>query len=174
MLSERVRRGVGRLRFQRFLTSRDWPKQLPGTCAACDGPLPGRRRRWCSDECEREFLVRYSGTVVAEQVARRDKGICAKCGMDCGWLWSEYRRIRRAAYDARASKLPGRWGPWRPSAYGMWEADHIVPVSQGGGCCGLENYRTLCLRCHKEETAALAREAAERRKDERLGMRMGL
>ncbi len=30
----------------------------------------------------------------------------------------------------------------------LWEADHIVPVKDGGGCCGLENYRTLCRKCH--------------------------
>jgi 5-methylcytosine-specific restriction endonuclease McrA len=35
----------------------------------------------------------------------------------------------------------------------LWEADHIVPVAEGGGACGLENYRTLCVPCHKEITA---------------------
>jgi 5-methylcytosine-specific restriction endonuclease McrA len=36
-----------------------------------------------------------------------------------------------------------------------WEADHIVPVIEGGGQCGLDNMRTLCLRCHKRVTAEL-------------------
>jgi 5-methylcytosine-specific restriction protein A len=35
-----------------------------------------------------------------------------------------------------------------------WEADHIVPVVEGGDS-GLDNVRTLCLPCHREETAAL-------------------
>jgi len=30
----------------------------------------------------------------------------------------------------------------------LWEADHIVPVIEGGGCCGVDNMQTLCLRCH--------------------------
>jgi 5-methylcytosine-specific restriction endonuclease McrA len=35
---------------------------------------------------------------------------------------------------------------------------------EGGGGCGLENYRTLCRPCHKDETAKLAaRRARERR-----------
>jgi 5-methylcytosine-specific restriction protein A len=45
-----------------------------------------------------------------------------------------------------------------------WEADHIVPVVEGGGQCGLEGYRTLCLPCHRKVTAALARRRAERRR----------
>ncbi len=45
-----------------------------------------------------------------------------------------------------------------------WEADHIVPVCQGGGRLGLSNLRTLCWPCHHQQTAALAgRRAAERR-----------
>lgn len=45
-----------------------------------------------------------------------------------------------------------------------WEADHILPVIEGGGGCGPEGYRTLCLACHKIETAKLAaRRAAARR-----------
>lgn len=39
----------------------------------------------------------------------------------------------------------------------LWEADHIVPVAEGGGTCGLDNLRTLCKRCHGRETGALRR-----------------
>lgn len=45
-----------------------------------------------------------------------------------------------------------------------WDADHIKPVVEGGGLCGLENYRTLCVPCHKKESAALAARRAEKRK----------
>lgn len=52
----------------------------------------------------------------------------------------------------------------RPSLDSLWEADHIVPVVEGGGACGLEGLRTLCYRCHAYETARLAaRRARERR-----------
>jgi len=33
----------------------------------------------------------------------------------------------------------------------MWEADHIVPISQGGRH-SIKNMRTLCLDCHRKET----------------------
>lgn len=46
----------------------------------------------------------------------------------------------------------------------LWDADHIVPVVKGGGGCGLENYRTLCVPCHKDVTRQLAAERAAERK----------
>ena len=51
-----------------------------------------------------------------------------------------------------------------------WEADHIIPVIEGGGGCGPEGYRTLCLGCHRQETALLAgrRAAARKRADPQL------
>ena len=39
----------------------------------------------------------------------------------------------------------------------LWDADHILPVAEGGGQCDLENLRTLCLLCHREVTADLRR-----------------
>ena len=35
---------------------------------------------------------------------------------------------------------------------GLWDADHIVCVKGGGGQCGLDNIRTLCIECHKKKT----------------------
>jgi 5-methylcytosine-specific restriction endonuclease McrA len=37
----------------------------------------------------------------------------------------------------------------------LWDADHILPVTEGGGECDLDNIRTLCLRCHREATKRL-------------------
>jgi hypothetical protein len=37
-----------------------------------------------------------------------------------------------------------------------------VPVVEGGGECDLQNLRTLCLICHRQQTAALrARRAVQ-------------
>jgi 5-methylcytosine-specific restriction enzyme A len=44
---------------------------------------------------------------------------------------------------------------WRPGGR-QWDADHILPVVAGGGECGIENVRTLCIWCHRRETASLA------------------
>ena len=35
---------------------------------------------------------------------------------------------------------------------GLWDRDHIIPVKNGGGNCGLDNLRTLCIKCHKKVT----------------------
>lgn len=47
----------------------------------------------------------------------------------------------------------------------LWEADHIVAVEDGGGAgCGLVNFRTLCLLCHKKRSAEQAGTRAQRKK----------
>lgn len=55
----------------------------------------------------------------------------------------------------------------------LWEADHIVAVVEGGGECGLEGFRTLCLRCHRLETAKLAKRRAEARRASTRGNAIG-
>lgn len=64
------------------------------------------------------------------------------------WRWTEEQMKERG------------WSTERHT----WEADHIVPVIEGGGQCDLDNYRTLCLPCHRRVTAELARRRAERRR----------
>lgn len=46
---------------------------------------------------------------------------------------------------------------WANKARSFWEADHRVPVAEGGGECGLDGYQTLCTPCHKRKTAEQAR-----------------
>ncbi len=57
-------------------------------------------------------------------------------------------------YPRRAEVLRD-WGLKRKSRASLWDADHIVPVIEGGGECDLSNIRTLCLICHRTATAAL-------------------
>jgi hypothetical protein len=46
----------------------------------------------------------------------------------------------------------------------VWEADHRVPVWNGGGQCGLENLQTLCVACHRAKTTGEARTRADQRR----------
>jgi len=49
----------------------------------------------------------------------------------------------------------------------LWQADHIVPVIEGGGGTGPENLRTLCLGCHRKVTQELMARRRAARKAER-------
>jgi 5-methylcytosine-specific restriction enzyme A len=151
-----------RLRFSRLLTMSDLPPQQKGHCRWCGKPITAKgNRTWCSPPCRDEFLVRWNGQHITHAVKERDHGICAACGIPT----IELERVRRSSrgFSFRSERRRD-WGPWANSNGAFWEADHIVPVVEGGGCCGLDNYRTLCLKCHKAETAELARRRAEARK----------
>jgi len=158
-----LREALRAKRYQRWLTGRDLPRVPKGHCRWCGQPVPPPRRTWCCDECVQEYLIRSSNNNVAKQVYQRDKGVCAVCGMDCDWLRAECRRILRARGSRSVYESRVDWGPW-DTWKSFWDADHIIPVSEGGGCCGLDNYRTLCVACHRRETVELARRLAYRRR----------
>lgn len=73
-----------------------------------------------------------------------------------GSLWSYAKHHRSIAH----------WLARRGLA-GIWEADHITPVVEGGGLCDEAGYRILCRPCHLAETAALAARRAESRRPRR-------
>lgn len=110
---------------------------------------------------------------------KRDKGVCALCGLDTDALQAEYKAARDnwkredfRLYNAKHDEWlkahgipPGRTiGDW-------WDADHINPVIEGGGECGLENFRTLCIPCHKKVTAELRRRMANRERERKAAER---
>ena len=69
----------------------------------------------------------------------------------------------RSAMDKRLNAMRAEgWNVHRQSSW--WEADHIVPVVEGGGQCDLSNFRTLCVRCHWKVTRELRARLAEKRK----------
>lgn len=82
---------------------------------------------------------------------KRDRGICAHCGLNA---IREQIRLKRARGDVRAALLQ-HWGLNARARRSLWDADHILPVAEGGGECDLDNIRTLCLRCHRVVTAQL-------------------
>jgi 5-methylcytosine-specific restriction endonuclease McrA len=94
-----------------------------------------------------EWKLRTNPGYLREQVFARDRGVCAACGLDTEALRKDKRKL-----DWRARREFERdWGGRR----NLWDADHIVPVVEGGGECDLSNMRTLCLRCHRAATAEL-------------------
>jgi 5-methylcytosine-specific restriction protein A len=120
-------------------------------CRWCNLEVPGGRSTFCSNWCVEEWRLRTDPGYVREKVLARDRGICAACGVDCLSAERQLKRLRGAA----KLKAQLAWGLRANSRKSLWDADHIVPVVEGGGECDLENIRTLCLKCHRTATAEL-------------------
>ena len=127
-------------------------------CRWCKAESPRGRRTFCSDACVHEWKLRTDPGYLRERVRDRDGGVCARCGVDTVAL---RRDMRRLDFAARRRFLK-EWGITEHSRKSLWDADHIVPVVEGGGQCDLANMRTLCLKCHKEATAELRKRRRER------------
>ncbi len=168
-------------------------------CAYCskqlndaDGkPISDRRRRYCSEACSDEVYIRVRPSFARAMVRQRDKGVCAVCHLDTTKIRAAYMLHLRPYPGWRSASSALRWeigqalrvalvvaGYLKGSDSHLWEMDHILPVSEGGGLCGLDNLRTVCHRCHGNATRELRgrlgaiarRENAERR---RLGTGSG-
>jgi 5-methylcytosine-specific restriction endonuclease McrA len=98
-----------------------------------------------------EWRLRTDPGYLREKVLVRDHGICAACGIDCLDAERQLKRLR----GAPRLKASLDWGLRPGSRKSLWDADHIVPVVEGGGECDLENIRTLCLKCHRAATSEL-------------------
>ena len=120
-------------------------------CRWCNLEVPKGRVTFCSDFCVEEWRLRTDPGYLRDKVFERDKGICAACGVDCEAAWIHLKRLRGAA---RVRTLL-EWGVKPRARKSLWDADHIVPVVEGGGECDLANLRTLCLKCHRAVTAEL-------------------
>ena len=133
------------------------PRELPkgangrALCRWCGLEVPAGRRTFCSEWCVNEWRLRTDPGYLRERVFERDRGVCARCGIDTE---AEWRRIRRLPGPRRRLALD-QWGIRSRRRRSLWDADHIVPVAEGGGECDLDNIRTLCLRCHRGATAEL-------------------
>lgn len=112
-------------------------------CRQCGKEVPGGRRSFCGQPCVEQWRVRTDPGYLRRLVFDRDRGVCALCLTDV---------------FKQANRTP------RVRSGDLWQADHVLPVVEGGGECDLANLRTLCTACHKRETAKLAaRRARERR-----------
>lgn len=164
----------------RFLTTEEKAKttlraKKEGLCRWCGldvKRLSTKRRTFCSDECVHEFNIRSSSSYIRQYIAKRDKYICQICGLDCyGFLhklrcYVKEQSIKRpiSTYEDRKEleieffdMYNMEWVNTRNRST-LYDIDHINPVIKGGAQCGEENLRTLCLRCHRIETARLRKE----------------
>ncbi len=132
-----------------------WVKRERGPCRWCGGEVPKRRLTFCSEECVDQWKLRTDPAFLRATVFERDQGVCALCGLDAEQLRRHKRKLDYAARKA----FERDWGSRRH----LWDADHVIPVAEGGGECGLSNMRTLCLKCHRQVSAELRKRLASRR-----------
>ena len=120
-------------------------------CRWCSTEVPKGRRTFCSSGCVHAWRMRTSTGYLRRQVFLRDKGVCARCTVD---TLAAHRLIARSR-GARRAGLLTLWGLTSLERKTLWDADHVIPVVEGGGECDLLNLRTLCIHCHRVVTRAL-------------------
>lgn len=161
-------------------------------CRWCGGLVVSPRRSWCSGACVKEYedaTRLMSSTGQRDHLLKLERGVCRSCGLDVEKLQKQMRRAYRMAMhlegvprqgsmtrpylncrhralamigpmvERRTGRVAGKLDLWRS----WWEADHIVPLIEGGDHSA-ENLRTLCIWCHRGETANLATRRATARK----------
>lgn len=105
-------------------------------CPWCGGPVRNKRRRYCSDECRKEYeemtVWQRGRDPYSLRILYRDNFTCQECG--------EFH----AFVNEHGMPLP--------IDDGDIEVHHITAVSDGGGD-EASNLRSLCTRCHKKTTA---------------------
>lgn len=136
------------------------PKNEAGLtcCRWCGMGVKPPKRTMCSPECVHELKLRINGRYLRDCVYKRDRGICAICNIDTKKTASIANRLTceekiKFLEDNSISTKRKIWV--QKHGGGLWDADHIIAVKEGGGLCGLENIRTLCIKCHKVVTKSL-------------------
>lgn len=149
------------------------PGDRPYCRCGCRREVQKPRRSYFSADCVHQYKLKSDPGYLRDCVERRDHEVCAICGRDCRALFRELQKLHDAArrdYTAEvgaacqsrfeelaAEGFPftGHWPGFYLTQGKLWQADHIIPVAEGGGECGLDNMRTLCTPCHKKVTAEL-------------------
>jgi 5-methylcytosine-specific restriction enzyme A len=125
-------------------------------CRWCNSAVKPPRRTICSKECEHELKIRTNAKYLRECVFKRDKGICCECNIDTKVIAKEALKIfnieDRNEFLKKYNISSKRKIKKRKFGGSLWDADHILAVKDGGGQCGLDNLRTLCISCHKKKT----------------------
>jgi len=151
--------------------------------------LPDRAALFCSADCDRAAAVATSSGAARRALYQLERGVCQECRLDCQLLLRRLQMIRKgspnwrtrrrlAVYQMAPDFADAKHHKWvehmvtSAVAGNVWHADHIVAVFQGGGGCGVENLRTLCVRCHSAVTSRQAAQRAEARQARKKAVRM--
>lgn len=134
-------------------------------CYFCGWPVGGRRIAWCSDKCVQDYkILIHESKALREAIYKRDLGCCALCHTDCVGLLRRAQTLtleeipdffRQNKHYFRVNITNSLELAKAVTTERLWDIDHIIPVSMGGGLCDLSGLRTLCLKCHKQVTSEL-------------------
>ena len=141
----------------RILPKAGWVEGTLTACRWCGGAIPKGRRTFCSGARTRRRgrKILAVGTGCVHQHLLRSRP---------GYM-RQHVRDRDHGVCAIGGLACGTHD---------WHADHIVPVCEGGGGCGLDNMRTLCVQHHKEVTKLLAARRAAARKAAKAAIHSGV
>jgi HNH endonuclease len=141
-------------------------------CAWCGNKLSSVALRgdstYCNEECAREGRLKRGGMFASSKLRSAafaiENGKCSLCGIDAHALFRQVCSLRPAERLNKLLsvnwKLPTTAKAMEsllqdPKEGQFWQVDHKKAVAEGGGGCGLENLRTLCVPCHSGETEKL-------------------
>lgn len=138
----------------KLIDSKLLPKDEEGNtcCRWCGKGVKPPRRTMCSPECAHEIKIRCNNKYMRACLFKRDNGICKICNIDTKNIAKLALKMENSEKEQYLNSLniSLKRKLWkRKFGGGLWDADHIIPVKKGGGSCGLENLRTLCISCHK-------------------------
>ena len=141
-------------------------------CRYCRELVKPPKRTICSDECLHQWKIRSDNKYMRTHVYTRDLGICALCNVDTRYTKIEVENTRRTASSGGSYRTDNTYLALLKSLSltvseaekSLWHADHIKPVCLGGGEAGLDNIRTLCIKCHKSVTKSMLKSRRVRKK----------
>ena len=144
----------------------------------------GEGEMFCAGPCRALYFGKRSGTSLRRQLFELERGVCQRCGLDCHGLWQNLKssksswpeKLRRMAAESKSAQSAAlhtllsyltrfdteSQDDFNLTEGSLWQADHILPVWQGGGTCGLENMQTLCASCHSLKTSEETKQRALR------------
>jgi hypothetical protein len=112
------------IRYQKGFNLNHLFPPIPGFCACgCNRPLKGKQKKWASRDCNNRVYLEFA-------ILKGNTGIIRKTLL-----------LRDSGFCRKCGVFDENW-----------EADHIVPVYNGGGACTIDNFQTLCPSCHIEKT----------------------
>ncbi|PVV05068.1 hypothetical protein BB560_000406 [Smittium megazygosporum] len=148
-------------------------------CRYCGKETKTLFQTFCDDNCVQEFTIRTQPKIVRQKLYERDNGVCALCyfpantyfkklknsksyeeamkildslEMEISQIWKKKTKAIRDKSNWIADSKEKQEACKLITPGLFWEAAHITDVVDGGGICGLEGYRTLCVPCHEIET----------------------